>query len=183
VKTLKKLKTFFTAKTVGADKDRLVATRAGAAWVYADTPETFLRGTAAHAKRIAEILAPQPICQFGYLATLCRRDPELGGYEREYVGYLANVACAYGWVHKLVCQAEDGTLYVSYLEASQALRTAERLDDLLMRLRREGQLRFKGAAAELFGGVKASYYWAKSLLEHLVHLRLATHVDQWSVSS
>jgi hypothetical protein len=173
---------FFTARTVGARKERLSAIRAGAAWAYTDTQETFLRETQAHAKRLLVILAGQPVCQLGYLHTLCREDPVLRVYEREYIAYLANLACAIEEGEKLTCQTANGMFYVCYLAAGHGARVADALHYLSDRVQRAGVIHFKDAASDLYGGVTGSYYWAKNLLEHLVYLRLASHWDQRSVS-
>jgi hypothetical protein len=174
---------FFTARTVGQDREGLQAIRAGAAWVYTNAPATFLQETAAHAERIAGVLATQPLCQFSFLATLCRKDRVLAAYEQQYLVYIANLACTMGLAEKFACRTQDGVPYTCYVSAGQAPRIAETIRGLTDRLRRTHTLRFKAVAADLYGGVKGSYYWAKSLLEHLVYLRLASHADQWSVSS
>jgi hypothetical protein len=173
---------FFTARTVGGRKDRLLAIRAGAAWVYTDSPDTFLRETEAHAKILGKVVAKQPICQFGYLTVLCQEEPSLVRYEREYLAFLANLACAIGEAEKVTCQTASAGIYHSYLAAGQASRIADDLDHLSDRLRRAGVITFKDAASDLYAGVTGSYYWAKNLLEHLVYLRLAFHWDQRSVS-
>jgi hypothetical protein len=173
---------FFTAKTVGGRKDRLLAMRAGAAWVYTDSQDTFLRETEAHATTLATVLAKQPICQFGYLTVLCREEPSLIRYEREYLAFLANLASAMGEAEKVTCQTASAGIYHSYIAAGQVSRIADDLDHLSDRLRRANVLGFKDAASDLYGGVTGSYYWAKNLLEHLVYLRLAFHWDQRSVS-
>lgn len=172
---------FFTAGTVGGDKDSLTTFRAGAAWVYADARSTFLRVAEAHAERVWQILETQLLCQMGYLFVLCKRDAELRGYEREYIGYLANLACALGGAEKILCQPVDGAPYGSYHATRHGGRVEAALMDLHRRLDENWAVRYKEAARDIFGGVTGSYYWAKSLAEHLVYLGLASSGDEWSI--
>src|SRR5262245_37209367 len=114
------MSTFFTARTVGADGESLLQFRAGAAWVYTDAPETFLAVTRAHAQIVARVLATQPICLHSYLCTLCHQERELKKYEREYIGYVANLTCSFGEAEKLLCQASTGVQYFCYVSRQRA---------------------------------------------------------------
>ena len=176
------MNSFFTARTVGGDKESLMAIRAGAAWVYTDAPSTFLEMTEVHADIVAHVLTTQPLCQFSYLYSLCRQEPMLAAYEREYIGYAANLACARGKAEKLLCQTAAGSRYVCYVATEQSPRIADTLDLLHRRLQRAGVLHFKDTADEVYGGVTGSYYWVKGLLEHLIYLGLASAWNTWSVS-
>jgi hypothetical protein len=172
---------FYTTRTVGDRRSSLQAFRAGATWVYADSLETFVAGTSAHAEAVARVLATQPITQFGYLCTLCGKDGDLQGLERDYFSFLANLACAQGNAEKLLCKAESEAVYVTYVGKSRVAEIAKILDRLEGTLQTVGLVRFKTASRDIFAEAKGSYYWVQSMLESLVYLGLAAHKDKWSV--
>ncbi len=149
--------------------------------MYTDSIETFMQVTRNHAARVAEVLRADPVCQGGYLPVACRRDEALAHVERDYLWYAAGVACAIGAAGKMLCQKEDEGRYWCYFSQDRSAEILAALSQFMAVLESEGELRFKTASQDVFGGVKGSYYWAKCLLEHMVYLRAAHHQDQWGV--
>lgn len=172
---------YYTPKTLPADAPDLLCIRAGATWIYTDSTETFDHVVHRHAERLAEILSSTPLSTFQYLAVLARKDDELAPFERKYIQFLANAACRAGLCEKMLCCAEGEQIYASYLANCRAPHVEAVLAKTFRRVADGAVARFKAIAGDYFDGKKGSYYWAKSVGEHLVHLGLAAHNDQWSI--
>ncbi len=172
---------FYTARTRPKRDDGLTVFRAGSAWVYADSAETFSSTVARHCSIVHKTLQKEVLCNSSYLAACCRKDPTLASFEREYLLFLGNASAARGLTHKIVCQSFGVDTYNCFFAGECAEETRTNLEQI-WELSHSGEiLTFKAIAEVLYGSRKGAFYWAKALIEHLVHLHLLSHHDEWSV--
>lgn len=155
--------------------------RAGATWIYAESFETYRQGLLAHLERMIAAMGDTVVATSQYLTTLVRNDQELRRYEKQYVYFLANVACREGRCEKIRSQTANDAVYSSYFTSANAPKVRLVLETALRLAATKGVVRFGTLAQLCFGGKRGSYYWTKSACEHLVYLGLASHEDRRSI--
>lgn len=170
---------FFTSsmKHTSTSED-LIKIRAGSAWIYTDSWETYNEVTSDHMRIIVRILEESPIFQFSYLRNLLRKNQHFKDYDSKYYAYIVNLTCANGYIEKLYCRNLKEYTYKAFFAKCQINTIQTVYKDIFNKLSNEEVLQIKQLAKDHFDGVKASYFWIKMLLEHLVYLNLARHKNQ-----
>ena len=172
---------YYTAGTMSGTSNHLLRFRTGATWVYADSIDTYTRVLADHRQRMATCLCDTVLATFQYVTVLVRNDETLKQYDRRYVQFLVNATCAAGLSEKLLARSERGKVYAAYVASSNTWRIREAIATAYTGLARSRVVRFKQLADACFGGRKGSFFWGRSVCEHLVQMNLATHQDEWSI--
>lgn len=172
---------YYTSGTKPENSNHLLCFRAGATWVYADSLETYTRILADHRRRVSTCLSGTVLATFQYVTVLVREDETLRQYDRRYVQFLANAACAVGLCEKMLAESERGHVYATYLASSNAGLVHRALTKAFVGLDRSRVVRFKQLAESCFGKRKGSFFWARGVCQHLVYMDLATHQDEWSI--
>jgi len=172
---------FWTSREIGASKDRLVAVRAGAAWVYVDSIETFTNKTVSLANGLLRLIDHSPVIQFSYVNSLSKKSEPYKHFSRELIRYLVNLACSMGLSERLLCQTESGSIYTAYIPKKHTVTAAGFIEKYQVELERNTSVSFSDAYRGYFGDQRGAYFWSKALLEHLVYLGIARHLDKWRV--
>jgi hypothetical protein len=173
----------FTPQSVGDRRDTLTAVQIGGTWLYGEDVRSIVAFLDLKSGLLMSVLKGSGVSRYSYLAAIGRKALSLGEGDYELVRALLNYTCARGGAIKLLCRDEREAIYASYVARPNVGKVQEVVDVMVRTRKAGGVVRFKELAAQHFGGVTGSYYWAKGVAEHLVYLGLMVSNDKWSVRS
>lgn len=173
--------TFYTAKTAPLNKDHLLQFRLGSSWVYADSVESFMTSLVSHAAIANRVLEDTLVINASYYRYLLRTATPLLDYESPYLNAVINYACKLGLNGKLLCKTFNQTIYACYFSKASHQLLSDILKDMIIALKNDDIIDYYEMSEENFEGKKGTYFWAKSLCEHLVNIGIAKHHNESSI--
>lgn len=174
------LEAFFTAANVGNRKTGLQGIRAGPCWVYVDSLTTFEKKTTQHMELVSKLLGADIILTLDQLEAVGAEVQELSSFEKSYLHFLADAACACGRAEKLLCSEISGRIYPAYVSRNHLEEVEAILDTIWDELQAKGRLDQKQASLVGWGTQDATRM-ARMLLDHLIFIGVAWPHSKWSV--
>lgn len=173
--------TFYTAKTAPINKDYLLQFRLGSSWIYAESFETYIETLISHAAIASQVIDDTLLVNASYYRYLMRATTTFLDYESQYLNAVVNYACKLGLNGKLLCKTFNQSVYACYYSKVTHHLLTDILNDMIKSLKGDYILDYDEMSENNFGGEKGTYFWAKSLCEHLVNIGIAKHHSESSI--
>lgn len=154
----------------------------GSSWFYAEDLESLTIELDGIAQVVRDVLAEGGIHRFSYLSSRLAKIYEFQRKDVHFKRAILNYGCSRALLRKLLCLSKEGEWYASYFHPNMQDVVTEAVNTAYERLRQRQIITFRDLSRALFGGVKGSYYWTQGICEHLVWLRLASHVDNYRIT-